>query len=204
VRTGPGLAGLLAPAAVVSLLLVGLVFCGQRVLRRMLLDSGDPERQRAALLATSGKEEAPEGWRIARVFPVLGATLLLFEGTDGNPPVSLFAFRGRDVGEEACERWVKAEADPAPAVAYEMRNVRRLSRGAVQTPAGPVPYAVVQGEDRSGVQRRAIFDLRGAGLPHPSEVHVMAKPGAQVDLSAAERFLAGLLPASAASRPGGG
>ncbi|MGH7149444.1 MAG: hypothetical protein ACREIU_02035, partial [Planctomycetota bacterium] len=107
-------------------------------------------------------------------------------------------------GKEAADAWVRAESAPAPRAVFGLRNVRRLSRGAIPTPAGEVPYAVIEGEDREGVHRRAVFDLRGSPLPHPVEVQVFARPGTEVDLGAAARFLSALLAPSPSTQPGRG
>ncbi len=190
---GPRAGACLLGFGAVLVVLGGLVYYGARLHRRALLDSADPDLQRAVWLEAVGREGAPEGWRTGRAFRLRGDRVLLLEGLGGNPAVSLVAFLGEDTGKAGAEAWIRSEIDPPPGAAFGLRNARRLLRGATPTPAGDVPHAVIEGEDRQGVQRRAVFDLRGSPLPHPVEVQVIARPGAPVDLEAAARFVSALL-----------
>ncbi|HET6201456.1 MAG TPA: hypothetical protein VFI25_01495 [Planctomycetota bacterium] len=197
----PSLFAWLVLGAGILLGFTAVAFYGRGLFRRMMLDSADPTRQRDAMLEATGSADAPEGWRVARALDLPGKKVLLFEGTGGRPPVSLVAYTRDDLGRAAAEAWIGGEPAPEPGPAFGLRNARRLSRGVVETAGGPVPYAILEGADDSGLHRRGIFDLRRASLRHPSELQVIAKPGAAVDLEAAAFFVRRILEGTPLPRP---
>ncbi|HKB16983.1 MAG TPA: hypothetical protein VKF62_13035 [Planctomycetota bacterium] len=198
---GPRIGATLLGLGAVLVVLGGLAFYGARLYRRMLLDSADPGRQRALLRQVLGREQPPEGWRVGRAFDLPTKRVLLFVGLGGNPPVNVTGYVGDDAGEETAQTWIRSEAAPPPGAAFELRDVRRLSRSSIPTSWGEVPFAVIEGEDRQGLQRRAVYDLRGSPLPLPVDVQVCGTPGAPLDLEVAARFVRGLF-APPTSAPG--
>ncbi|MCI0585939.1 MAG: hypothetical protein L0323_03745 [Planctomycetes bacterium] len=197
---GPRIGATLLGLGAVLVVLGGLAYFGARLHRRMLLDSADPGRQRALLLEVLGRDQPPEGWRIGRAFDLPPRRVLLFVGLGGNPPVNVTAYVGADAGKEAAQAWIRSETAPAPAAVFDLRNVRRLSRATVPTPGGEIPFALIEGEDRQGIQRRALYDLRGSPLPHPVDIQVSGAPGTPIDLEAAARFVSALLADTPATR----
>ena len=195
---------LLIGGALLVLALGGFFFLGYRSLQRLELDARDPARRREILEEVTGASTAPEGWTLARAFATGSGRLLLFEGEGGRPPISILANARGGRGLPVTDRWLAPGPDPPPGNAYRLRDARRLSRGELETSAGRVRYAVLEGTEDGERRRRAVFDLRGVLPRFPAEAWVSPESGADVDLAVAGEFLRGLLSGRPGSRPGEG